>query len=329
MDGFGNINWWGFSPSVNLLESYDLNKTDKNELNVLLVNSGDQRHILHTIAMLKNYPKIKKVNFYVYDKMLELYARDFLLISLAIEHPSQRGIQEKSELFLEIFGNLFTREFTSTYIQTKANDFIKYITDLDHLQQTNLKLFDFSLLKYKERDFLEGIFKFWRLKIDLEKFPIDKCWEYRLRTYFGVRYDSRSNAYDWDFSMKIIERKNAGIINNRIYSRWRESGIAFDLRDSNYVSANKTLASGLIFEDPSRNGDKTSRRGFFGDIIMGPYLAYGIESDNKNLFKKQNDIFTHTATEVARDNLCSYMTAILEQNGFDLKEYQTDLNNTD
>jgi len=227
MDGFGNINWWGFSPSVNLLESYDLNKTDKNELNVLLVNSGDQRHILHTIAMLKNYPKIKKVNFYVYDKMLELYARDFLPISLAIEHPSQRGIQEKSELFLEIFGNLFTREFTSTYIQTKANDFIKYITDLDHLQQTNLKLFDFSLLKYKERDFLEGIFKFWRLKIDLEKFPIDKCWEYRLRTYFGVRYDSRSNAYDWDFSMKIIERKNAGIINNRIYSRWREKWHCF------------------------------------------------------------------------------------------------------
>ena len=125
MDGFGNINWWGFSPSINLLESFDLIKTDKTELNVLLVNSGDQRHILHTIALLKkNDTKIKKVNFYVYEKMLELYARDFLLISLAIEHPSRRGIQEKSELFLEIFGNLFTREFTSAYIQTKANEFI-------------------------------------------------------------------------------------------------------------------------------------------------------------------------------------------------------------
>ena len=327
MDGFGNINWWGFSPSINLLESFDLIKTDKTELNVLLVNSGDQRHILHTIALLKkNDTKIKKVNFYVYEKMLELYARDFLLISLAIEHPSRRGIQEKSELFLEIFGNLFTREFTSAYIQTKANEFIKYITDLDYLQRTNLQLFDFSLLKYKERDFLEGIFKFWRLKLEPEKFPVDKCWEFRLRAYFGTRYDTRSNAFDWDFSMKILERKNAGIINNRVYSRWRENGIAFDLRDSTYVSANKTLASGMILEDPRHNGDKTSRRGFFGDIIVGPYLAYGIESKNKELFKKQNDLFAHTATDVARDNLSSYFTAILEQNGFDLKKYQLDLN---
>ena len=103
MDGFGNINWWGYSPSIDLLEMFDLKSLDEsntNEINVLLVNSGDQRHILHTIASLKIYaPKIKKINFYVYDKMLELYARDFLLLSLALEHPSQRGLQEKTELF--------------------------------------------------------------------------------------------------------------------------------------------------------------------------------------------------------------------------------------
>jgi len=236
MDGFGNINWWGYSPSIDLLENFDFklfNPENINELNVLLVNAGDQRHILHTIAALKNYSQIKKINFYVYDKMLELYARDFLLISLACEHPSRRGLQEKTELFLDIYGNLFTREFTSNYIETKSNEFIKYITDLDYLQKTNLNIFDFSQLKYKERDFLENIFKFWRLKLKQpDQYPVDKCWDYRLRTYFGVRYDTRSNSYDWDFSMKLIDRPNTAIINNKIYSRWRETGIAFDLRDS-------------------------------------------------------------------------------------------------
>lgn len=324
MDGFGNINWWGYSPSIDLLENFDFklfNPENINELNVLLVNAGDQRHILHTIAALKNYSQIKKINFYVYDKMLELYARDFLLISLACEHPSRRGLQEKTELFLDIYGNLFTREFTSNYIETKSNEFIKYITDLDYLQKTNLNIFDFSQLKYKERDFLENIFKFWRLKLKQpDQYPVDKCWDYRLRTYFGVRYDTRSNSYDWDFSMKLIDRPNTAIINNKIYSRWRETGIAFDLRDSSYDAANKTLASGMIFQDPRQNGDKTSRRGYFGDIILGPYITYGIESINKELFKKQNEIYMHTATEVARDNVGSYLSAILEQNGFDLKK---------
>lgn len=315
MDGFGNINWWGFSPSLDLLETYEASK-DEEELNILLVNSGDQRHILHTIAGLSQKPKIKRVNFYIYEKLLELYARDFLLLSLAIEHPSRKGIQEKVELFLDIFGNLLTRDFTSNYIQTKANDFIKLITDLNYIKtKTNLSIFNFELLKYKERDFLEGILKFWRLKLKPEQFPVEKCWEYRLRTYFGVRYDTRTNGYDWDFSMKLSERQNTAIINNRVYSKWRDTGVAFELRDSTYDTANKTLASAMVFEDP-RQGDKTSRRGYFGDIIVGPYLTYGIESKNKELFKKQNDMYRHTATDVAKENLTEYLNAILEQNGF-------------
>ena len=322
MDGFGNINWWGFSPSIDLIENVETNQIS-DELNILIVNSGDQRHILNTITSLPKYAKIKKVNFYIYEKMLEIYARDFLLLSLVFEHPTRRGIQEKTELFLEIYGNLLIREFTSSYIQTKSNDFIKYITDWEILQKTNLKIFDFNSLKFNERDFLEGIFKFWRLKLTPEQFPVGKCWEYRLRTYFGVRYDSRSNGYDWDFAMKLSDRPNTAIINNRIYAKWRETGIAFELRDSTYDTANKTLASGMIFDDP--RGDKTSRRGFFGDIIIGPFLSYGIESKNKDFFKKQNEIYRFTSLDIARDNVSNYMSAVLEQNGFDLKNTHKNL----
>lgn len=261
MDGFGNINWWGFSPCINLLEDLDTKiKDSDDELNVLIACAGDQRHILKTIACQANAKKKKKINFYIYEKMLELYARDFLLLSIALEHPSKRGLQEKTELFLEIFGNLFVRTYTAKHIQKRANEFIKFITDIDFLKASNLGVFDFEQLKFKERDFLEGIFKFWRLENSEEKpyFPADKCWDYRLRNYFKTRYDSRTNAYDWDLSMKLSDRKHGGIIHRKIYSQWRDTGIAFDLRDSTYDTANFTLASSTSLTDP-RSGDKIGK----------------------------------------------------------------------
>lgn len=279
MDGFGNINWWGFSPSLDLLKFHkDIIGTSNSEdeyLNVLLVSAGDQRHIFETIANRAKHGNKKKIRFFVYEKMLELYARHFLLLNLAIEHPSKRGIQEKTELYLEIFGNILLRDHTSQLVQAKANEFVKCITDFDYLEKAGLDLFDFSLLKFKERDFLEGIFKFWRLKsqdISKDPFQAEKCWDIRLRTYFGTRFDTRSNAYDWDYNMKLADRSNCLIINNKVYSKWRDTGVGFELRDSNYDTPNRTLASGMVFNDP-RNGDKTSRRGYFGDIIVGPFIS--------------------------------------------------------
>jgi dynein assembly factor 3 len=338
MDGFGNINWWGFSPSVDLLSIFDekcekLANNDSSqvkEINILLMNSGDSRHILKILAS-KHRSSIKnlKINFYVYEKMLELYARHFLLLSIALEHPAKMSIQEKTELFLEIYGNLLIREYSAQHVIKRANEFIKYITDLDFMTKTNLGIFDFSLLKFKERDFLEGIFKFWRMKLCQEKkeedpnFPASKCWDVRLRSYFGTRYDNRRNAYDWDFQMKFIDRKNCAIINNKIYSGWRDSGVAYELRDSSYDTPNKTLASGFVFNDP-RNGDKTSRRGYFGDIIVGPFLAFGIDSENKDFYKKQNESYRYTAWDIARSNLNSLMLSLLKTSGLNLKKYRVD-----
>lgn len=330
MDGFGNINWWGFSPSLDLLKFHkDIIGTSDSEddyLNVLLVSAGDQRHIFETIANRAKHGNKKKIRFFVYEKMLELYARHFLLLNLAIEHPSKRGIQEKTELYLEIFGNILLRDHTSQLVQAKANEFVKCITDFDYLEKAGLDLFDFSLLKFKERDFLEGIFKFWRLKsqdISKDPFQAEKCWDIRLRTYFGTRFDTRSNAYDWDYNMKLADRSNCLIINNKVYSKWRDTGVGFELRDSNYDTPNRTLASGMVFNDP-RNGDKTSRRGYFGDIIVGPFISYGIKSDNEEHFKKQNDHYRYTSVEISRSNVSSYMKSILESSGIDLKKYQNE-----
>lgn len=57
---------------------------------------------------------------------------------------------------------------------------------------------------------------------------------------------------------------------------------------------------------------------------MGPYLAYGIESSVEKFFKKQNEMYSHTATDISRDNVTKYMQSVLELSGIDLKKYQTD-----
>lgn len=319
MDGLGNINWWGFSPSIDMIELCNQNiKAEGDTVNILLMNCGDQRVILDSLKSLKKIDK--KICFYVSEKMLELYARDLLLLSIIFEHPKKSSIQIKAENFLEIFGNLFIRENTANLIRLKSNEFIKFITDLDYLATSNLNMFNFSLLKFKERDFLEGIFKFWRIKeTNKDYFPAQKCWDIRLRSYFGNRYDSRSNAYDWDFSMKLIDRKNCSIINHRVYGKWRDTGIAFELRDVNYDTPNKTLASGMVFND-TKSGDKTSRRGYFGDIIVGPYLSYGIEHEDAEFFKKANETYRYTSIDVSKSNIEKIIGKIVELSGHESLE---------
>jgi dynein assembly factor 3 len=318
MDGLGNINWWGFSPAIDFQEITNPldNNNNNNDLNILVTGAGDPRHLLKTFAnRLKHTNKKKLVRFYIYDCRLELYARTMLLLGIALESPNKRGIQEKTELFMEIFGNLNIRDQTAQYICTVSNELIKYLTDSDHLKKANLGCFDFSLLKFKERDFLEAIFKYWRMDyLNTNVFPTKTCWDLRLRAYFKTRYDTRSNAFDWDFAMKLTERPNGAMIHNKIYSYWRDNGNAFELRDANYNSPNLTLASTNVFDNPN-SLDKSIRRGYFGDVVIGPFVCYGVESENKEFFKKANDQYRYTSVDVTKANVTSLMESILVQKG--------------
>nr|KAG5702916.1 hypothetical protein BaRGS_034689 [Batillaria attramentaria] len=171
------------------------------------------------------------------------------------------------------------------------------VTDLDYLEK-KLSCLDLSQLKFKERDFLEGIFKFWR-NPSTDLFDAKKCWELRLRQYLGTRYDARFNIFDWDYSMHLIER-GGQIINTHQYKNWRNTGQAFEVREGSYDVPNKTLASGIVFK---HDGDRHARRGYWGDIIVSPYVPLGIESEEKSLFKKMNDMHIKTAEDVAEYNV--------------------------
>ncbi|XP_017918587.1 PREDICTED: dynein assembly factor 3, axonemal isoform X6 [Capra hircus] len=101
--------------------------------------------------------------------------------------------------------------------------------------------------QFRERDALEAVFRFWAGgEKGPEAFPMSRLWDSRLRQYLGSRYDARHGVSDWDLHMKLHDR-GARVIHTREFRRWRDTGVAFELRDSSaYHVPNRTLASGRL-----------------------------------------------------------------------------------
>ncbi|XP_078388106.1 dynein axonemal assembly factor 3 [Cetorhinus maximus] len=309
-EGFGAVTWWGFSPAMDFqgkgltASMKALSSKDDNvpELNILMVGAGDSRHLLTTISRAHRWPR-RKINFYIVENNLELIGRHLLFLTVALEPPGQMGLQEKSEFLLELFGNSLIRSQTAAYLQDKANLFIHYVTDLDFLHK-KLPMIDMSGLKFKERDQLEAIFKFWR-NPDQKVFQISRMWDLRNRQYLGNRYDSKQGVYDWDLHMKLHDR-GARVINNRQYYQWRDKGLAFEVREGLYDVPNKSLASGLLL---NYKGEKVPTRGYWGDIVTSPYIAFGIETEEQSLLKTANGAHIKTAQDISQYNI----TALLHE----------------
>lgn len=297
---------WGFSPALDL-QMQCLQNTlqhlstcdDIPELNILLVGCGDGRHFLKTICQARRWPQ-RRLNFFIIESDLELLARQMLFLTLALENPEHMGLQEKSEIFLELFGNGMIRSKTAAYLQDKSELFIKCVTDPEY-QQSVLPMLNMASIKFKERDELEYIFKFWRTP-EPKLFPIERYWEVKNRQFLGKRYDSRRGAYDWDLNMKLHDR-GAAMINATDYNRWRENGIAFLIREGIYDVPNKTLASHMTV---THRCGKVRARGYWGDITTSPYIAYGIETEEKSLLKTANGVYTKTAQDLSQYNITSF-----------------------
>ncbi|XP_041461977.1 dynein assembly factor 3, axonemal-like [Lytechinus variegatus] len=308
VDSLGAITFWGFSSALDLqdkdlvsrIKDVSVNDGADDAIQILLIGSGDIRHLLTTVARAWRHRK-RKLKFYIIEGNLELYIRQLLLLHLILEPPKDMGLQEKTEFFLEIYGNTLIRQQVFDYIVSRSNQLLRMVTDADYLVE-RMPSVHLSALKFKERDQMEAILKFLR-NPDLRTADIAKFWDNRLRKHLEVRYDSRKGAYDWDYSMKLGDR-GKGVLNNREYAYWRETGIAFGLREADYNIQNRTLISGLIIR---KGGDRIAERGYWGDIVCSPYLSYGIECEEESFFKKSNGLYTKTSQEVAVYNILSLL----------------------
>lgn len=184
---------------------------------------------------------------------------------------------------------------------------MELVTDEEKMEQL-YPLVNLRRLKFKERDDLEDIFKFWRNRAP-KHFDMTELWDYRLRQYWKQRYDSRTNLADWDYSMKLKDLGRASVIHSRQFARWRDTGIAFDPRDAPYDVSNRTLASCRMFREKHGSVDK---RGYWGDVVNSPYIGLGIECDDDALFKKQQDQHVRHAGHVAAHNVSQYVHEIIK-----------------
>lgn len=152
---------WGYGPAVDILEeiSVDFTLQKQEELNILVIGFADGRHILQTIAKFYKHPK-KKVHFFVSEVILDMIARQLLLIMTALEPLDKIGLLEKTHLWMELYGNTLIRPNTRKHLVKKAYQLIHMVTDDKYLTY-RLPLVDLSWMKYKERDNLETIFQFW------------------------------------------------------------------------------------------------------------------------------------------------------------------------
>ncbi|KAM6897136.1 dynein axonemal assembly factor 3 [Xenentodon cancila] len=246
------------------------------------------------------------------ENSMELVARQLLLLYLALIPQEIMGFNEKTEVFLEVFGNSEIRSQTEEILQQTASQLSLFVTEM--LEVSAHACLNTTFLKFKERDELARILKLWTQPSSSEHpgpISMSKAWDYRLRQHLGTRYDSRKGCFDWDLTMKLYE-KGCGVINKQQYERWRERGLAFEMREGVYQITNPTLLSSRVFR---QRGEKVAVRGYWGDIVSSPYLSFGIETNDKSLLKTQNGQHVKTAQDISFANVQGLLQSLSSRRG--------------
>mmetsp|Transcript_5701 Transcript_5701/g.7669 ORF Transcript_5701/g.7669 Transcript_5701/m.7669 type:complete len:94 (+) Transcript_5701:576-857(+) len=93
-----------------------------------------------------------------------------------------------------------------------------------------------------------------------------------MRAHYKERFDVRKNMVDWDYSFYV--KKVSPLINQKEYIAWRLNGLAFETRLASNNVPNRTLGS-FVPGQSKQTRDHILVRGFWGDIVQGPYVPFG------------------------------------------------------
>lgn len=93
MEALGFISFWGFTPSIDFFKNTPHSplgiKCEEQDLNILLSECADIRHILKTLSdnlPLPNGSRRKgAINIYIHEKQYENICRDILLLTVLCE----------------------------------------------------------------------------------------------------------------------------------------------------------------------------------------------------------------------------------------------------
>lgn len=295
----GVVPCWGSGPCAQLAN------TEGGAQNVLIVGSGEFGHILKTASAARlaaGTAESEPVRIFAAERHPETLARHCVLLATALDRSV--GLRERTELFLEVYGNAFLSPKGLEYVKDKAAQAARVLSgktvEGDELLSEAV---DWSLLKHKELDEVLDVLLQWRAGQVLD---MDKYWDTRLRRYYGSRYDYRKNAADWDYHMKL-KPLAADVVGTREFIKWRLHGIAFEFRDTSYTVPNITMGTWV---EGRRKGSSVMARGYWSDIVNSPYVTFGLSADNVKLFKVRNKEHVHTACDVTEYNVSQLLHAL-------------------
>ena len=137
VDGIGWISFHGFTPSIDFFKDSKIDpQKDDRDLNILMSECSDIRHILHSISGLVPLKEKKarehKINIYLHEKNLECLARALLFLTLICETSLVR--RERMELFMDLYSNTLIRDKTDAYLQGVVNELIQLVTEDERCQ---------------------------------------------------------------------------------------------------------------------------------------------------------------------------------------------------
>ena len=186
--GIGVHSHWGYGPSQNLMDfcSGSLPESNNDEINILLVQPCDPRHIIHTISQQcyeRSKGQCRPIRFYIIEPQIEILARTVLLLNIFLSRKIP--IRHRAALFLEVYGNTLIQEKTESIV----NEMGKALINMVYGEESNVTLgniLDLSALKQRDRDALVDTFKSWGTDV---MFDITNLRDHRLRGYYQDRYD--------------------------------------------------------------------------------------------------------------------------------------------
>mmetsp|Transcript_910 Transcript_910/g.1613 ORF Transcript_910/g.1613 Transcript_910/m.1613 type:complete len:524 (-) Transcript_910:325-1896(-) len=317
-------NFWGFSAPLDLkylsvasrilqvamddeLETgLDLDADQDQKLAILQVSPCDPRHTLQTLARSWRRQPERTVQITVFETSCEALARHMILISIFMD--TELTARDRMETYLEVFGNVKVREKTAEYLEERGKLLANVVLDSNFGEGDGVfnRLFDFSQLKFKEKDEMVDILRSYTRKQD---YNMDAAWDWRCRKFYGERYDHLKNLVDWDYHMRLRET-GASIIHFREFRDFRKTGIAFDIRDSSFIEPNRTLLGTAVgrtndFTDRygKKRGSSVTTRGLYTDMQSSPYMAFGVECEEKRFFRQSNKEHVKTSADVTEFNL--------------------------